>query len=742
MKVVAVGGGPGGLYAALLLKKADPSADIAVYERNAPDDTFGFGLVFSAATLAQLEDADAPSYDALMRACARWDPVDIAFAGARIRARGNRFAAISRKRLLAILQQRCRQVGITLEFRHEITDPAEILDADLVLGADGINSRTRARFASTFGPRLDVEGSKYIWLGTTLPLTAFTFFFAENDHGRFQAHAYPYDERMSTFIVECDHQTWRTAGLDRAGSLAPGESDLAGVEYCQRLFAEHLAGHRLVVNNSRWLDWTTVRNRRWHRDHVVLLGDAAHTAHFSIGSGTKLALEDAIALVDAMQRCNRLDDALDGYEASRRPVVERLQDAAAESMDWFARYPRRYAHFAPPQFAYSLLTRSTRVTHDNLRSRDPVLVDTYERWFAQRDGRLRVAPPPALTPLSLRATTLPNRTVLTAPNAFTATAGMPLDADVAAVAGLSRSGAGLVLVSMVAVSERARATSACRGLYASAHQAAWEGVITQAPGTATFGVQLVHAGRRGATRPRTAGTDRPLRQGAWPLVSASPLPYTPASQTPAALDRDGMDATTAAFTTATRMAAGAGFGLVEVHAGSGYLLGSFISPLTNHRADRYGGDIGQRMAFPLEVVAAVRDAWPDDRPLSVCLTASDLAPGGISEDDAVAAACMLAEAGVDVINVGAGHTTPGFRAVYDHRAFLAGWSDLIRNRARVPTMTSGNIPAPWAANDVIAAGKADLCVLDPPAGQNPAWVRAGAGEPAGGDPRWSSQEVS
>jgi anthraniloyl-CoA monooxygenase len=736
VKVAVIGGGPAGLYAALLLKNADPSSDVTVYERNAPDDTFGFGVVFSAATLAELEDADAPSYEALTAACARWDPVDIVYRGTRIRARGNRFAAISRKRLLGILQLRCHELGVTLRFRSEVADPTQVLDADLVLAADGVNSRTRACFATVFEPRLDVEGSKFIWLGTTLPLHSFTFFFTENAHGRFQAHAYPYDQRMSTFIVECDERTWRNARLDHTvdAPLGPGVSDLASVDYCRQLFAEHLAGHPLVVNNSKWLDWTTVRNRRWHHNHVVLLGDAAHTAHFSIGSGTKLALEDAIALVDAITGCDDLHDGLDDYESTRRPAVERLQSAAAESMDWFVRYPRHYAGFAPPQFAYSLLTRSTRVTHDNLKARDPILTDAYERWFAQRSGvgardtSLQVAPAPALTPLRLRGSTLPNRLVLTAPKRFTATDGAPQDGDLTTAAALGRGGAGLLLVDLVAVSPHARVTSGCRGLYDAAHQTAWAGVVSHVrDGTGTkVGVQLVHAGRRGATRPRTQGTDRPLRRGAWPLVSASPLPYTSVSQTPAELDRDGMDGVIADFVAATHMAAESGFDNLEVHAGHSYLLGSFISPLTNQRTDGYGGDIGRRMTFPLELVAAVREAWPEDHPLSVCLSASDLAAGGITEDDAVAAARMLVEAGVDAINVVAGHTTPGFHAVYDRRAFLAAWSDLIRNRAGVPTITSGNIPMPWAANDVIAAGRADLCVLDP--------------RTAG--PEWLSQEVS
>lgn len=731
MRVTSIGGGPGGLYAAILLKRANPTSEITVYERNAPDDTFGFGVVFSAATLAELEDADAPSYNALMAACARWDPVDIHVGGQMIRARGNRFAAISRRRLLLLLQDRCRQLGVKLEFNTDIENPEDFLDADLVLGADGVNSGVRRRFAESFQPWVTVEGGKFIWLGTTKPLDSFTFHFKNSGHGWFQVHAYPYDDHMSTWIVETDEGAWRAAGLDRHehDPLPPGVSDEASIAHCRELFARELDGHDLVANNSKWLDWQTVRNRRWYHDNVVLLGDAAHTAHFSIGSGTKLAMEDAIALASALERYHDLTEALARYESERQPVVERLQEAAAESLGWFTRY-RRYRHFSPPQFAYSLLTRSARVTYDNLKVRDPQLLAAYERWFAQRAGvgregsPLLVAPPPSATPLGLAGAVLPNRLVIVPEHEHGAGDGVPSGERVEELVQMGQGGAGLLLVEHVAVSPAARINPGSLGLYRDGHQKVWASVVEQMADRSggRLGLQLVHAGRRGAVRPPDRGTDRPLPpQEAWALVSASPLPYMPISQRPAGLSPEDMRAIIEDFAGAAGMADGAGVGLLEVHLGHGYLLASFLSPLTNQREDGYGGPIEQRMRFPLEVVAAVRRSWPEGKPLSVCLSASDLQRGGISEGDVLTVVSALSEAGVDVFHVVAGQTTPAFRPEYG-RGFLAPWADLVRNRGLVPTLVGGNIPTPWAANDLLAAGKADLCIIGKPSLADPEWL--------------------
>lgn len=729
MRITSIGGGPGGLYAAILLALADPRHEITVYERNAADDTFGWGVVFSRATLAELSDADAPSYRRIMHASARWDPVDVWFLGQRIRARGNGFAAIARKRLLGILQGRCAELGVDLRFQTEV-EPAEQLDADLVLGADGVNSPTRTAFAGAFRPRLTREGGKFIWLGTTKMLDAFTFFFREHAAGWFHAHAYPFSEELSTFIVETDEATWRAAGLDHAEAdpPSPGRSDEASIAFCAELFAEDLDGHELLGNSSRWIDWVTVRNRAWRHGNVVLLGDAAHTAHFSIGSGTKLAMEDAARLARAVQVERGVDAALTAYESDRRAVVDRTQQIAGESLDWFARY-HRYVGFEPPQFAFSLLSRSTRVTHENMRRRDPILVGGLDRWFAERSGLvvdaapLLAPPPPAFTPLRVGATTFANRLILATRPQGGSDEGAPTDARRRAVACLARGGAGLVLVEGVAVSPEARTTTADLGLYRDAHVGAWKELVADAQSAAgtPVGVHLRHAGARGATRSRAEGADRPLREGAWPLVAASPLPYTPASQRPQELDEAGMDALRDAFATAASAADHAGFDLLEVDVAHGYLLAGFVSPLTNQREDRYGGALERRLRFPLSVLAAVRGAWPAGKPLSVRCTASDLQRGGISEDEAVAAARRYVDAGADLLHVVAGQTTPRSRPEYG-TAFNAPWADLIRNRVGVRTITSGAIPSPAEANHVLAVGQADLCVLGRPLPRSAEWL--------------------
>jgi anthraniloyl-CoA monooxygenase len=532
VRIAIIGGGPGGLYTATLLKLADPGHEVVVYERNAADDTFGFGVVFSAATLAELEDADGPSFDTLMRACARWDPVEILCRDERIRAHGNRFAAVSRHELLRILQERAEQVGAELRFCEEVDDPAVLSDADLVVGADGVNSVTRGWLADEFSPQLVVEGCKYIWLGTTRPFDAFTFIFKETEHGLFQAHIYPYSETMATFIVECTAKVWRGAGLDRvdAASLPPGVSDEHSIGFLEDLFADELAGCGLVGNNSKWLDWTTVRNARWSHRNVVLLGDAAHTAHFSIGSGTKLALEDAIQLAGSLDRHRDLGEVLWDYESARRPAVLRVQEAAAESLDWFARY-HRYWSFDPPQLAYSLLTRSRRVDYDNLRRRDPELVLALDRWYAEKSLRashsepLLAPPPPALTPATVGRTTLRNRLVLTASETPEADEGVPSGRYLDIVRTHVVGGAALMLVELVSVSPDARITPEDVGLYTREQADVWRQVTADAgPDTALLGVQLVHAGARGATRPRDRGVGIQLPLGSgWPVVAASPL---------------------------------------------------------------------------------------------------------------------------------------------------------------------------------------------------------------------------
>ncbi len=730
MKVTSVGGGPGGLYTAILLLLADPETQVTVHERNAADDTFGFGVVFSAATLAELEDADAVSYERLMRSCARWDPVEIRYGGARVRAHGNRFAAVSRHRLLALLQERAAELGADVRFGSQVDDVEALrADTDLLLGADGRNSAVRRTWSHAFAPQLTVEGSKYIWLGTTKPFDAFTFIFAHTEHGPFQAHIYPFSETTSTFIVEASEQVWRAAGLDAvdADTLAPGESDEHAIAFLTDLFADDLDGHGLIANNSKWLDWTTVRNATWCHDNVVLLGDAAHTAHFSIGSGTKLALEDAIALTDALARCDDVDTALADYEATRRPAVDRVQQAAAESLDWFARY-RRYWGFPPAQFAYSLLTRSERIDYENMKRRDPNLVLAVDRWFAEEaergnhDVAMVVAPPPALTGVDIGGRRFVNRTVLTVPPDHDGEQGRASDSLVRRYVRRAQGGAGAVVLEAVAVSAHARISPGDAGLWTDAHAQQWAAALAEVRGTTPtlVGVQLNHAGPRGATRPRQQGVDLPLRAG-WPLVAASAVPYTAVGAVPHALDAQRRTGIREDFAAAASRASDVGFDLLELHFGHGYLLASFLSPLTNRRDDDLGGELHGRLRFPLEVLDAVRAVWPADRPLSVCVSASDLQPGGLTAQDAVDVARALAAHGADLLHVVAGQTTPHARPDYGG-VYHAGWSDLIRNCGGVRTIASGSVPTLSQANHVLAAGAADLVIVGRPLPAEPPWL--------------------
>ena len=791
MRTTIVGGGPGGLYTAILLRRADPSAEVVVHERNAPGATFGFGVVFSAATLQELEDADPESNDALFGASARWDPVEVRYRGVRIRAGGNRFAAISRHRLLEILQHRAKEVGVEVRYEDDVADPLALRrGTDLLVAADGVRSRTRDALAGAFRPRLDVEGSTYTWLGTSKPFEVFTFCFVATPFGPMQAHVYPYGEATSTFIVETDRATWRAAGLDAtdAASLPPGANDERSIALLQELFAEDLDGHPLVGNGSRWVDWVTVRNGRWSvpadaaagAAPVVLVGDAAHTAHFSIGSGTKLAMEDAIALVEALRSTRDVPTALRRYEGERRPRVERVQAAAAESLDWFAR-SARYWSLPAPQLAYGLLTRSERVDHDNLRQRDPLLVAALDRWFAgaalDRPPPL-VPVPPSSTPLRAGRLRTANRLALAVADPQDAEGGAPSAALQAQLRAATAAGAGLALVGPIAVMPEGRRSPADPGLWDDRVGASWASALRNAAAVAPDGEDedadrprrleggrdalpgredadgdagrlgadavrdagtgaatrqlsgrhggpvlvavLAHAGPRGAVQPRSRGADLPLRVRAWGTVAASPLAYGATAPPPRALDPAGMDEVVGAFAAAAARAVGAGFGAVLVDAGHGNLLATFLSPLTNQRDDDHGGDVDARVRFPAAVVAAVRASVGDAVAVLVRFTADDRQPGGTSEDDAVAIARALATAGADVVHPVTGQTTRAAGATYEGR-FEGSVADLVRNVAGVPVLAGGGLAVPADADHVVLAGRADLALLRPlpPA---PAWL--------------------
>src|SRR5216117_96520 len=640
MKIVSVGGGAAGLYFALLMKKADPAHDILVVERNRRDDTFGFGVVFSDATLETFADADAETYAEITRNFAHWDDIDIHYRGEVLTSTGHGFSGLSRQLLLDILQRRCAELGVRLRWETEVGDLGAWADADLVLAADGVNSVVRSRYAEHFRPHVDWRPNQFVWLGTTFPYPAFTFVFKESAHGLWRVHAYRYNAGMSTFILETTEETWRRAGLDQA------DEDRT-IAFVERLFADELRGHRLLKNRSLWRSFPTVRNAAWHHRNVVLVGDAAHTAHFSIGSGTKLAIEDAIALARALQRHREVEKSLAAYEEDRRPEVERLQRAAQVSLEWFEEMERYHGRLEPIQFALSLLTRSLRVTHENLKTRDSGFVAAGDRWFAARAEQQSRAPaldartpPPMFTPYRLREMVLANRIVVSPMCQYSAEDGTPNDWHLVNLGSRAIGGAALVVAEMTDVSREGRITPGCTGMYRPEHLAAWKRIVdfVHAASPARIALQLAHAGRKGSTRRLWEGMDEPLPEGNWPLISASAIPYHPGSQVPKAMDRADMERVRDHFVRAARMAEDAGFDMLELHFAHGYLLASFVSPLTNTRADDYGGSLAGRMRYPLEVFDAVRAVWLAPKPVSVKISATDWAEGGLSAEDAVGVA--------------------------------------------------------------------------------------------------------
>ncbi|MCA9704373.1 MAG: bifunctional salicylyl-CoA 5-hydroxylase/oxidoreductase [Myxococcales bacterium] len=733
-----MGGGPGGLYFSLLMKKARPECSIAVYERNGADDTFGWGVVFSDETLSNFLEADRLTCERISEGFVHWDAIDTHYRGEVMRSGGHGFSGIARRRLLRILQERCTELGVALHFSTEVEGPEAFADSDLVVAADGVNSRTRTALAEHFQPDIRVGSSRFIWLGTDKVFDAFKFFFRRNEHGFFQVHAYPFDAQTSTFIVETDEDSWRAAGLD---AMSVDE----GVEYCQRLFAEELEGHRLLTNKSEWVNFRRVRNATWHHGNVVLIGDAAHTAHFSIGSGTKLAMEDAIVLVEALQEHDDTSRALADYEERRWVDAAKLQKTAETSQRWFEEI-KRYADDPMPQLTMSLMSRSKRVTHANLRLRDPAFVDAVDRWFAEQAGcaDARPVPPPMFTPLRLRELELVNRVVVSPMCQYSAVDGAPNDWHLVHLGARAVGGAGLVMAEMTDVTREGRISPGCTGLYDDAHVPAWRRIteFVHAHSRAKIGVQLGHAGRKGSTGVLWDGYDRPLPQGNWEVVAPSPLPLHPGvSQTPRPLDRADMDALTAAYVAATRRAEAAGFDLVEVHMAHGYLLASFISPLTNRRDDEYGGSLVDRMRYPLEVFDAVRAAWPDAKPISVRISAVDWAPGGTTADDAVEIARMLKDHGADIIDVSSGQTVPEARPEYG-RMYQTPFSDRIRHEVGIPTIAVGAIQGWDHINTVLASGRADLCALARPHLYDPALTLHAAGEQGYYGVTWPNQYLS
>ena len=723
MRVAITGGGPGGLYLAILLRRLDPTHEITVWERNAPDDTFGFGVVFSDETLGGIEHADPAVVERMREHTARWDDIDVHHRGTVTTSGGHGFSAMSRKELLRILQERCAELGVTVHHRTPAPPVDELMtQCDLVVAADGVNSATRTAFAPEFGPEIALGRSRYMWLGTDRVLEAFTFDVRETPHGVVQLHGYPYSRGASTVIVEARDAVWeRVFGGVAELDLPPGENDVKSIEIVRGLFADLLDGHALLGNSSRWLSFPTLTTRTWHHRNLVLLGDAAHTAHFSIGSGTKLAMEDALALAACLHEHPTVDAALAAYEEERRPVVTSTQRAAKASQAWFDDIGH-YVHQDPPQFAFNIVTRSRRVTHDNLRVRDPEFVGAVDAWFSGDDGDDATAGPPMFRPFRLGGLELRNRVVVSAMDMYRAVDGVPGDFHLAHLGSKALGGAGLVMTEMVCVSPTGRITPGCTGLWTREQEASWARItaFVHAESEARIGVQLGHSGRKGSTKLMWEGIDEPLPEGGWEVVGPSAVPYSPANPVPRELGVGDMAQIRGQFAAAARAARRAGFDLLELHAAHGYLLSSFVSPLSNTRTDAYGGSLENRLRFPLEVFDAVREAW--DGPTSVRISATDWYEGGTDVEDAVEVARAFAAHGADAIDVSTGQVVAGERPEFG-RSYQTPYADRIRNDVPgVAVVAVGAISSWDDVNSILLAGRADLCALGRPHLHDPQWT--------------------
>jgi anthraniloyl-CoA monooxygenase len=739
-RIVCMGGGPAGLYAAILFRKALPEASVEVFERNRPDDTFGWGVVFSDSTMGNFRDADEPSHARIAAEFHHWDDIEVHFKGQIIRSGGHGFAGISRRTLLNILQKRAASLGVKLWFQRELDDVAEFTDADLVVVSEGVNSKTRTQYAAAFEPDIEVRRCRFIWLGTTQKFDAFTFAFEKTGHGWFQIHAYQFSKDLSTVIVETREETWLAHGLDRA-------SIDESIAFCEKLFAAYLGRSPLLSNarhlrGSAWLNFSRVECNHWHDGNRVLIGDAAHTAHFSIGSGTKLAMEDAISLVRHVSHATDVPSGLESYQNERSIEARRLQNAARNRMEWFENVSR-YENMEPLQFAYSLLSGSQRIGHANLKLRDAKFVDRIESELAARSA-VAAPRPPMFLPFKLRDMELVNRVVVSPMAQYRALDGVPNDWHLVHYGSRATGGAGLVVTEMTCTSADARISPGCTGLWNEAQSAAWRRIVdfVHAESQARFCLQLGHAGRKGSTQLGWEDADHPLHAGNWPLVAPSPLPYLAGvSQVPEVLTVEQMARIRDDFVRAAKLGAQAGFDMLELHMAHGYLLATFLSPLTNARSDAFGGSVENRLRFPLQVLRAVREAWPAEKPLSVRVSAADWAEGGLSESDVIAIARALAAEGADILDISSGQTVADQKPVYG-RMWQTPFADMVRNLVGVPTIAVGNISEADQVNSIIAAGRADLCAIARPHLAHPSWTLAQAAAQGYAEQWWPNSYLS
>ncbi|HEV2574394.1 MAG TPA: bifunctional salicylyl-CoA 5-hydroxylase/oxidoreductase [Beijerinckiaceae bacterium] len=739
MRIVCIGGGPAGLYFGLLMKKLHPEHSISVVERNRPYDTFGWGVVFSDATMEAMRAWDPESAAEIEDAFNHWDDIELVFKGKKLRTTGHGFVGIGRKKLLNILQRRCEALDVELVFERDVNSDLEFPDADLIIASDGVNSKIRNRYVADFKPDLVVRPNRFIWLGTKKLFDAFTFDFQRTEHGWFQAHIYKFDAETSTFIIETTEETYLAHGLDK---MSQDES----IAFCEKTFADTLQGAPLLTNarhirGSAWINFSRLICGQWShfngQSHVVLMGDAAHTAHFAIGSGTKLAIDDAIELTRQFQTHGHakenIPEVLKIYEEIRRVDVARIQNAARNAMEWFEVVGERYADtLEPEQFMYSMLTRSQRISHENLRLRDKTWLEGFEHWYAERAGLKgedkkqrgnERGLPPIFTPFTVRGTTLPNRIVMSPMAMYSAKDGLINDFHLVHIGSRAMGGTGLVFAEMTCTSPDGRITPGCLGLWNEEQAAGWRRLadFVHHNSAAKIGIQIGHAGRKGSTKLAWDGIDQPLDSGNWPLYSASALPYLANSQVPHAMTQEDMARIKADFVRSTELAATTGVDWLELHCAHGYLLSSFLSPLTNLRNDEYGGSHENRARYPLEVFKAMRAVWPKDKPISIRLSCTDWADGGNTSDDAVIFARLFKEAGADMIDCSTGQVVKEEAPVFG-RMWQTPFSDRIRNEVGIGTIAVGAISDADQANSIISAGRADLCAVARPHLSDPAWT--------------------